>query len=53
MLDLLHKKWKLGEYIRGQMSKNANIICEGSLTEPQNSVPQGLAFCALKILYGF
>ena len=31
MLDLLHKKCKLGGYVRGQMPKNANIICEGSL----------------------
>ena len=36
MLDLLHKKCKLGVgwgwgYVRGQMPKNANVICEGSL----------------------
>ena len=31
MLDLLHKKCKLGGYVRGQMPKNANVICEGSL----------------------
>ena len=32
-LDLLHKKCKLGGgYVRGQMSKNANVICEGSLS---------------------
>ena len=32
MLYLLHKKCKLGGYVRGQMPKNANVICEGSLT---------------------
>ena len=32
MLNLLHKKCKLGGYVRGQMPKNANVICEGSLT---------------------
>ena len=31
MLNLLHKKCKLGGYVRGQMPKNANVICEGSL----------------------
>ena len=34
MLDLLHKKCKLGGYVRGQMPKNANVICEGSLMIP-------------------
>ena len=35
ILDLLQKKCKLvgGEYVRGQMPKNANVICEGSLTQ--------------------
>ena len=34
MLNLLHKKCKRGGtyVIRGQMPKNANVICEGSLT---------------------
>ena len=38
MLDLLHKKGKLGGggrgggYIHGQMPKNSSVICEGSLT---------------------
>ena len=31
LLDLLHKKCKLGGYVHGQMPKNANVICEGSL----------------------
>ena len=33
MLNLLHKNCKLGGYIRGQMPKDANVICEGSLSE--------------------
>ena len=32
MLNLLHKKCKLGGYVGGQMPKNANIICEGFLS---------------------
>ena len=32
MPNLLHKKCKLGVYVRGQMPKNANVICEGSLS---------------------
>ena len=36
MLNLLHKKCKLGRggtyYVRGQMPKNANVICEGYTT---------------------
>jgi hypothetical protein len=32
MLNLLHKKCKLGGYVRGQMPKNENVICEGSLS---------------------
>ena len=31
MLNLQHKKCKQGGYERGQMPKNANVICEGSL----------------------
>ena len=31
MLDLLHKKCKLGGYVRGQMPKNANVICDRRL----------------------
>ena len=38
MLDLLHKKYKLGGGggggggVCGQMTNNANVICEGSLS---------------------
>ena len=32
MLNLLHKKCKLGEYVHVQMPENANVICEGSLS---------------------
>ena len=30
MLDLQHKKCKLGGYVRGQIPKYANVICEGN-----------------------
>ena len=32
MLNLLHKSANQGGQVRGQMPKNANVICEGSLT---------------------
>ena len=32
MLDLLLKKYRLGVCVRGQMTNNANVICEDSLT---------------------
>ena len=32
MLDLLHKKCKVGGYVCGQMPTNANVFCEGSLS---------------------
>ena len=45
MRNLLHKKCKLGGYVRGQMPKNANVICEGSLMQifssPKNRIMRG------------
>ena len=36
MINLLHKKCKLGGQVRGQRPKNAYVICEGSLrTRPR------------------
>ena len=40
MVNLLHKKCKLGGYIHGQLPKNANVICEGSLIELRVRVKQ-------------
>ena len=46
MLNLLHKKCKLGGYVRGQMPKDANVICEGSLISSWVGIlKQKIAFC--------
>ena len=55
MADLIQKKCKLGGYIRGQMTKNAKVICEGSLTDLQGvSFTRSLEyFDPFKVLIGF
>jgi len=54
MLDLLHKKCKL-KYFRGQMPKNANVICESSLVGYKKVLTwgRGLSKIAKKVLTYF